>query len=83
MNKLITQKIADFTIELVAKGSKLVTDAAPYANENELIDLKILVGKILGEAIIVTKPIFDKYPEVLPQEIRDGSEVGSNCVFKP
>jgi hypothetical protein len=83
MNKILTQQLADFTIELVAKGSKFVAEAAPYADENELIDLKILIGKILGEAIIVTKPFFNDYPEVLPQELRDGNSDANICALKP
>lgn len=83
MNKLIAQKIASFTIELVENGSKLVESSTTYGSKDELINLNIMIGKILGEAIIATRPIFEMYPDLLPLELKNNDSTINLCQLKP
>ena len=79
MNAIIAQKISDFTIEIFESGTKLLVAAEHHADANELIELKILVGKILGETFFLTKPIFDNYPDFLPNEFKVGNSDLNIC----
>ncbi len=79
MNKDVAENLVKFSTDVFSQASKLISTLELKIDNQELEKIKLLIGKVLGEAYFLTEPIFKTYPDLIPLEFLSENHDGPSC----
>jgi hypothetical protein len=68
MNEKTALSVTNFSVDIANLCTKLVNELS-MQDHDAINDVKLILGKILGETYFLALPAWEKFPELKPKEI--------------